>query len=95
MSIENAIILENTQKWPLCIDPQNIADSFIKNRGAELKDLFKVIKNNDDRLNIELENAIKFGKWLLIENVNETLSTELEPILNPQIKFKGKNKLIK
>lgn len=53
------------------------------------------MKATDDKISNELEMSIKFGKWLVIENVNEKLSPELEPILVPQIKFKGKSKLLK
>jgi len=59
------------------------------------KQLFKVMKASDDKISNELEAAVKFGKWIMIENVNEKLSPELEPILVPEIKTKSKNKYIK
>mmetsp|Transcript_98262 Transcript_98262/g.211923 ORF Transcript_98262/g.211923 Transcript_98262/m.211923 type:complete len:90 (-) Transcript_98262:2991-3260(-) len=59
------------------------------------KQMFKVMKATDDKISNELEVAIKFGKWVVLENVNEKLSPELEPILVPQIKQRGKNKHIK
>jgi len=53
------------------------------------------MKANDDKIGNELEMAIKFGKWIIIENLGERLSPELDPILVPQIKPKGKTKLMK
>jgi len=53
------------------------------------------MKATDDKISNELEMAIKFGKWVIIENVNEKLSPELDPILVPVLKSKGKTKLLK
>jgi len=95
-SIENAIILDHTSRWPLCIDPQNQASAFIKKQGFDLKkDLFKVMKATDEKLTSEIEMSIKFGKWLIIENMNEKVSSEFESILTPQIRIKGKTKILK
>jgi len=96
LSKENAIILKNTKRWPLCIDPQNQANSFIRKMGLDVKkQFFKVMKASEDKISNELEMSIKLGKWIMIENVNEKLSPELEPVLVPQIKIKGRLKTIK
>ena len=34
-STENGVIIDKTKRWPLMIDPQNQANKFIKNLGAE------------------------------------------------------------
>lgn len=36
-SIENAIILDHTSRWPLCIDPRNQASAFITKQGFDSK----------------------------------------------------------
>ena len=91
LSIENAIILDHTSRWPLFINPQNQANKFIKKQVFDLKkDLFKIIKATDDKLFSEIEMSIKFGKWLIIENINEKISSEFESILTPQIRIRGK-----
>eukprot|EP00801_Mesodinium_rubrum_P000083 Mrub_00083.p1 GENE.Mrub_00083~~Mrub_00083.p1 ORF type:complete len:1986 (+),score=436.27 Mrub_00083:724-5958(+) len=96
LSIENGIILENSERWPLCIDPQNQASSYIKRQGYEIKaDLFRIIKSADDRISQEIESGIKHGKWLLVENMQEKISAEFDSILNPQIRTKNKTKIIK
>jgi len=62
---------------------------------GERGQMFKIMKASDDKISNELETAIKFGKFVLIENVNEKLSPELEPVLVPQIKIKLKSKTIR
>jgi len=59
------------------------------------KQFFKVLKASDDKISSELEKAVRNGWWVLIEGVTEKLSPELEPILVPQIKQKGKMRLLK
>lgn len=96
LSIENGIILEHSERWPLCIDPQNQASSFIKRQGYEVKkEMFKILKSADDRISNEIESGIKNGKWLLVENMTEIISAEFDTILSPQIRIKGKTKIIK
>jgi len=64
--------------------------------GVELKkDMFKVIKPTDQKILNELELSIKLGKWVLVEKMGETLHPDLEPIINPLWKIKGKCKMIK
>jgi len=97
LSIENAIILANTQRRPLFIDPQGQANMFIKKMGMSEKEpaFFEVLKATDDKISKVLETSLKLGKWVLIEGVTEKLSPELEPVLSPQIIQKGKQRLIK
>lgn len=54
-----------------------------------------MLKASDDKISSELEKAVRNGWWVLIEGVTEKLSPELEPILVPQIKQKGKMRLLK
>jgi len=59
------------------------------------KDMFKVLKTTDQKILNELELSIKIGRWVLVEKLGEELHPDLEPILNPNIKIKGKSKMIK
>lgn len=53
-------MIKLSNKWPLCIDPQNIANNFIKKLcNDKNKEMFKTVNPGDDRLQIELEAAIK------------------------------------
>jgi len=82
--------LENTKRWPLCIDPQGQANTFVRRMGLEKKTNFKIVRNNDEKTSTILEGAIKFGQTVLIEGVTEKLSADLEPILVPQFKTKAR-----
>lgn len=81
LSIENGIIMFKSRRWPLMIDPQTQANKFVKNMGREQLDVFKLSEGNLLR---NLEMAITFGKWVLLENIGEELDPALEPILLQQ-----------
>uniref|UniRef100_A0A3Q3VWH7 Dynein heavy chain coiled coil stalk domain-containing protein n=1 Tax=Mola mola TaxID=94237 RepID=A0A3Q3VWH7_MOLML len=63
-------------RWALFIDPQGQANTWIKNMAMKLSDR--------DFLR-SLENAIRFGKPCLLENVGEELDPALEPVLLQQV----------
>ena len=80
-SIENGIIIDKSRRWPLMIDPQNQANKYIKNMGKDQPEGIDQIKASDQNLMRTLELAIQFGKWVLLENVQQNLDPSLEPIL--------------
>ncbi|KAF6266164.1 dynein heavy chain 9 [Scenedesmus sp. NREL 46B-D3] len=81
-STENAIAIDAGRRWPLCIDPQGLANKWIR---AMQKDAgLLVIKLTDGNFLRTLENAIQFGKPVLLENVGEVLDASLEPLLARQ-----------
>ena len=81
-SSENAIMLDSARRWPLCIDPTSSANKWV--RGMETKNGLLVIKLSDPDYLRTLENAIPFGKPVLLENVMETMDASLEPLLQKQ-----------
>jgi dynein heavy chain len=84
LSIENGIILFKSRRWPLMIDPQTQANKFIKNMGKNVETGLDVFKLSEGNLLRNLELAIQFGKWVLLENIGEELDPALEPILLQQ-----------
>ncbi|XXQ30104.1 AAA+ ATPase domain-containing protein [Plasmodiophora brassicae] len=81
VSIENGIIMARSVRWPLLIDPQGQANKFVKGMGKSLaKNGMDVVKLTDN-FTRTLENAIRFGKWVLIENIGNELDPALEPVL--------------
>jgi dynein heavy chain len=59
LSIENAIIMFKSRRWPLMIDPQNQANKFIKNLGKEEADAgLDIFKMSDGNLLRNLELGI-------------------------------------
>ncbi|OXB71581.1 UNVERIFIED_CONTAM: hypothetical protein H355_004176 [Colinus virginianus] len=57
------------------------ATRFIKALGRTTEQGFEVCRMTDDNFCRELELAIHFGKWMLVESATATLDSFLEPIL--------------
>uniref|UniRef100_A0A5F8GCZ7 Dynein axonemal heavy chain 3 n=1 Tax=Monodelphis domestica TaxID=13616 RepID=A0A5F8GCZ7_MONDO len=78
-SIDNGIIVSNSRRWALMIDPQGQANKWVKN--MEKSNKLSVIKLSDSNYVRVLENAIQFGTPVLLENIREELDAFIEPIL--------------
>ncbi len=70
-STDNGIIVSNSRRWPLMIDPQGQANKWVKNMNKANK--LSIIKLSDSNYVRTLENAIQFGTPVLLENVGEEL----------------------
>ncbi|XP_066527086.1 dynein axonemal heavy chain 1 [Hoplias malabaricus] len=79
LSVENGVISQFSQRWSLFIDPQGQANKWIKN--MERDNGLDVVKLSDRDFLRSLENAIRFGKPCLLENVGEELDPALDPVL--------------
>jgi dynein heavy chain len=80
VSVDNAIVMDNSRRWPLMIDPQVQANKWIKNMYAAA-DTLKTLRLTKSDYGRQLEMAIQFGFPVLIENILETLDPMLEPLL--------------
>eukprot|EP00442_Polarella_glacialis_P024664 CAMPEP_0115137118 /NCGR_PEP_ID=MMETSP0227-20121206/56805_1 /TAXON_ID=89957 /ORGANISM="Polarella glacialis, Strain CCMP 1383" /LENGTH=5027 /DNA_ID=CAMNT_0002544335 /DNA_START=143 /DNA_END=15226 /DNA_ORIENTATION=+ len=76
LSIDNAIILDNSRRWPLMIDPQMQANKWVKKSNPDVKVLRLTMSYVRD-----LENCIQFGTPVLIENIAESLDSILDSVL--------------
>jgi dynein heavy chain len=92
VSIENAVLVTRGKRWPLMIDPQEQANRWV--RSMEVKNGLKVIKLTDPNYLRTLENGIRIGMPVLLEDVEETLDPSLEPILLRQTFMQGGRLLI-
>lgn len=92
-SIDNAIIVTNSRRWPLMIDPQGQANKWVKN--MEKKNNIHVIRLSQPDYMRVLGNAIQFGQPVLLENVGEELDAALEPLLMKQTFKSGGTECIK
>ncbi|TMW55097.1 hypothetical protein Poli38472_013859 [Pythium oligandrum] len=81
-SVDNGIIVFNSRRWPLMIDPQGQANKWIRNMEKDNK--LVVIKLTDGDYMRTLENAVQFGTPVLLENIEEELDPSLEPLLLKQ-----------
>lgn len=88
-SIENQLIVKYSDRWPLIIDPQNQARKFLK-RYETLHDEKKlVVAKTGQFLEKQLENAIRMGLTLIVENVSETLDPILDNVLLKNVQKRG------
>jgi dynein heavy chain len=92
-SIENGMFSSMGRRWPLMIDPQAQANRWIKNTYKD-KNL-QIIKLSQKDFLRTLENAIRYGAPVLLENVQEELDPALEPVLMKQIFKKGGQRMIR
>mgnify|MGYP005983580473 CR=1 FL=1 len=82
VSTENAILVTRASRWALMIDPQEQANSWI--RQMEAANDLKIVKLTDSNYLRILEAGIRTGKPVLLEEVEETLDPTLRPILMKQ-----------
>ena len=86
-SIQNGVILEYSQRWPLMIDPQTQANKYLKRRIKDKNEHFDIVKASIPNLMKVIETGIHFGKVILLENVGIKLDPALEPVLMKQVTF--------
>lgn len=86
MSTENAVILTNSARWPLLIDPQLQGIKWIKQKYGDKLVVLRL--TNRGYLDV-IERAITNGDVLLIENIDETIDAVLDPLLGRVLVKKG------
>ena len=93
VSQDNATIVTKASRWPLCIDPQGQANVWLRrlyrDRGI------KVLQPRDPNLMKTLENAIRVGQPVLLENMGETVDATLEPLLQKHLVKQGSRLLLR
>jgi dynein heavy chain, axonemal len=57
--------------------------------GKEHSEGIEIMKVNDSNLMKQMELAVQFGRWVLLENVGIDLDPSLEPILQQQVTKQG------
>jgi len=93
VSANNAIMVTKGKRWPLMIDPQEQAKKWIKK--LEHKNKIVTSRLTDKNMLRDLENCIRIGKPLLIEDIGEVLDPSLEPVLQKATFKQGGRLLIR
>ncbi|XP_046687492.1 LOW QUALITY PROTEIN: dynein axonemal heavy chain 1-like [Homalodisca vitripennis] len=93
LSTENAVLVFNSKRWPLFIDPQGQANRWVKNMGKAQG--LTICKLTDRDLMRSLEGAVRLGKPMLIENVGLELDPALDPVLTRQTFVQSSQVVIK
>ncbi|KAH8363782.1 hypothetical protein KR200_006735, partial [Drosophila serrata] len=92
ISIENGIYATRALRWALMIDPQEQANRWIRN--MERANNLQVIKMTDSTMMRVLENSVRQGYPVLLEEINETIDPSLRPILQRETyRFEGRTYL--
>lgn len=92
-SVQNGILTTKASRFPLCIDPQQQAVSWIKNTFSVRNLVVKSLNEADFMKHLEL--AIQFGNPFLFEDIDEELDPMLDPVLEKNIIQDGASKSIK
>ncbi|RHW74065.1 dynein heavy chain [Trypanosoma brucei equiperdum] len=86
-SIDNAIIVKTSGRWPLFVDPQQQANNWIRNM-ERANDLIITRPSEADCMKV-IRNAVSQGQPVLFECVEETLDPTLENLLLKRLTREG------
>ena len=92
LSLENAITMLKCNLKPYIIDPSSQATEWLRSHLGK-DDNLEVTNVNDDRFFLNLELAVRFGKTLLVQDVNN-IEPVLYPLLRKEIVGQGPYKTI-
>lgn len=90
-SIDNALILENSERWPLLIDPQKQGSLYLKEKERENKLIVLKSTQTLSEIAFSLENCLQFGLPLLLENVSEEIDHIFQNLLQTRRFNTGKS----
>ncbi|RLN87140.1 hypothetical protein BBJ28_00011147, partial [Nothophytophthora sp. Chile5] len=91
LSIQNGIMVTRSSRYPLLVDPQGQALSWIKNKEADRVPSYGTTSLNHPKLKDQLEFCMGEGKALIVAGVEEDIDPMLDPVLEKQIIVKGKS----
>ena len=91
LCIENAIMLERYNRYPLIVDPSGQATEFIMKQYADKK----IVSTSflDDAFRKQLESCLRFGNPILVHDA-ESFDPILNPVLNREVRKSGGRVLI-
>lgn len=93
LSVENAIMITCTEKTPLIIDPATQASEWLKTNLKKISDSVEVLNAQDSKFNTNIELAIRFGKTLIIQEV-DGIESMLVPILRKDLTQQGPRQVV-
>lgn len=91
-SEDNATLVINGERWPLCIDPQNQANQWIKKM---YKDKLLVMTTKKPKFDQLLENALQNGQPVLLQDMGEEIDPAIMPIINREFVKQGTTLMFK
>lgn len=95
ISKENAIIMDNSERWPLMIDPQMQANYWIREKEKEENPEFIKPTLDAKKLESRLKICVSQGRPVIFEDAGEHFDPILDPLLGKQLEGKGQHFTIK
>lgn len=93
LSMENAIIILNSVRTPLIIDPATSATEWLKKSLKQSKESLEILNHQDKKFNTTLELSIRFGKVLVIQEV-DGIESLLFPVLRKDLNQQGPRQVV-
>ena len=93
LSVENAIMITTTQKTPLIIDPATQATKWLETNLRKVSDNVEILNHQDSKFNTNIELAIRFGKTLIIQEV-DGIESMLVPVLRKDLISQGPRQVV-
>jgi len=82
-----------TEKTPLIIDPATQASEWIKTNLKKVSENVEILNAQDSKFNTNIELAIRFGKTLIIQEV-DGIESMLVPILRKDLTQQGPRQVV-
>lgn len=93
LSVQNGILVTQSSRYPLLIDPQGQALNWLVRMETRANRMpsFGVVQMNSPKLREHLEMAMSEGLAFIVAGVEEELDPMLDPVLEKQVVRKGKS----
>lgn len=93
LSVDNAIMILNSQETPLIIDPATQATEWLKTNLKKSHENVEILNNQDPKFNTNIELSLRFGKVLVIQEV-DGIESMLVPILRRDLMQQGPRQVV-
>jgi len=84
-TIQNGILMTQSNRFPLCIDPHNQGFNWIKNH--EKNNSLKILSFADNDYFVHLKNALQYGQSVVFIDF-ENMDLDIKDLLNKNIHCK-------
>ncbi|KAI8122976.1 axonemal, Dynein heavy chain 10 [Lucilia cuprina] len=92
LSVQNGVLTVRSSRFPLCIDPQLQAWTWIKRK--EQKNNLKILSFNDSDFLKQLEMSIMYGIPVLFEDVDDYIDPVIDNVLQKNIQIASGRKFL-
>jgi len=94
LSIQNGILITQASRYPLLVDPQGQALTWIKSREKERTPYFGTTTLSHPKLKDQVEFAMAEGMAFIVQQVENVIDPMFDPILEKEYVSRGKKKFV-